>query len=113
MDPFGNGCRALVGACAEESFEEPGLAGPGGQQYLAGDLAAGVAQGERDDNDVVERADDRDELGDQVNRAGQPDPGDDDGDPRPSRYPRVIAETSDGGDAVGDERGEIAQDAWG
>jgi hypothetical protein len=66
---------------AEKPFEEKDLARPGGENDLAGNLPGGVTQREGDDHDVVEGADDRQELGDQADRAGDPQAGDEDRDP--------------------------------
>jgi len=50
----------------KQAFDQSGLAGPSSEQDVAGDLPTGVPQRERDYDDVVERADDRDELRDQI-----------------------------------------------
>lgn len=102
---------AQVGRVAEESFDESGFAGPGGHQDFAGDLSTRIAQGECDHDDVIEGSDDGQELWDEVDWAGHPESGDEDGDLCPAWHSGVFTKPSDGGDAVGDEGCEITQDA--
>lgn len=56
------------GSSPKESFDGGGVGGPGLEEDRSRDLAGGIAKYERDDDDVVERSDDRNELGDEVDR---------------------------------------------
>jgi len=47
---------------AEQALQRPGVGGPGLQQDRAGDAAGGIAQGQGEDQHVVQRADDGEEL---------------------------------------------------
>jgi hypothetical protein len=51
---------------AEQPLQEPGLARPGGQQHLPGHLPGGIPQRQCDNHDIVQWADDGQELRDQV-----------------------------------------------
>ena len=77
----------------------------------AGDLSAGVAQSEGDDDDVVERADRGPELG--VRSIGERTQGGCDrvGGLGPARYSGVSAECAQHRGAAGEEGGEVLRDA--
>ena len=104
-------CGWLVALLAEESVDEYGVARPGAEDDGAGDLSAGVAQGEGDDDDVVERADHGQELRNEIDRRDDPNGGDCDGDLRPAGYPGIAPECAQHGGAAGKERGEVLGDA--
>lgn len=60
--------RADHGGGRDEPFEKPWLSWPRREEQLTGHGACGVAQEQHDGDDVVERADDGQELGQQVDR---------------------------------------------
>src|SRR4051794_30074939 len=84
------------GSVTEEPGEDLGFAGPGLLQGFSRDASSGIAQGQRHHHDVVEWADDRKELGDEVDGREHPQTGDGHGQLGPPWNPRVMAETSDG-----------------
>ena len=98
----GAGPRRRSAACAVRRARRPSArrGAPGRPAY---------AQRQRHDDDVVERPDDRDELGDQIDWAGHPDPGEDNGDLCSAWDARILAQSAHRGHAVGDERGEVPQ----
>jgi hypothetical protein len=59
---------------AEQALQQPGLTWPGGDQDLAGHLPGCIPQRQRYDRDVIQWADHRQELRQQVDREEQPQP---------------------------------------
>jgi len=74
---------------------------PGGEQDVAGYRPSGVAQQQNDGDDIVERSDDREELGQQVDRRQHPEGGDEQRHLRAARDRRVTAESACGRHAGG------------
>lgn len=63
-----------------EAGEDPSFGGPGLDERRRWDTSGRVAQRESDDDDVIERTDHRQELGDQVDRRQHPHGGDRNGE---------------------------------
>ena len=57
---------------SQKSDEQPRVSGPCVEKQLAWNLTAGVPQREYDNHDVVERPEDRDELGNHTGVAPEP-----------------------------------------
>ncbi len=71
--------------------EDPSLGWPRRDECLGWHAPGGISQGERDHDDVVERADDRQELGDQIDRRQHPNGRNGHCELHPPRHPRVAA----------------------
>ena len=73
------------------SAEQPGkklrLARPSFLQHISRYSPGGIAQRESDDDDIVERADDRQELGDEIDRREDPESGEYQGNLRATGNP--------------------------
>ena len=80
---------------------------------LADDGGVGRAedepQGERSDDRVIERADDRDELGNKVDGRGEPEARDADDDLRGEAHAPVAQQSSEETDQVREEKGELTR----
>lgn len=98
---------------SEESFDGGRVRRPSVEQYRPGDLFGGVSECEGNDDDVVERSDDGEELGDEVDGREDPETSDADGHLGSSWYPWVLAEHADGGDARGQESCQFLEGALG
>jgi len=77
----------------EEPREDSLLRRPRLDKNLAWDATGGIAQGESHHYHVVQRTDHGQELGDQVDRREDPKRRDAQGDLRPTRHPRVLAQS--------------------
>lgn len=79
-------------ALADEACDQSGVFGPSVENDITWDLACGVAEHEGDNDDVVERSDDWQELGYEVDGRDDPYASDEDGDPHPPWNPRVLSQ---------------------
>ena len=94
---------------AEKPVEDMGLARPGFLQGSSGDAPGGIPQGQRHHHHVVERADDREELGDEVDGREHPQTSEGHDQLGSPWDPRVTAETSDGDRTGRQESGKVLQ----
>ena len=88
----------------------------GSPSHAASSVAGGtrprrVAQRQSDDDDIVERPDDGQELRDQIDRRQHPQSGGSHGELGATRYRRVVPQAACHADAVGEERGKLLEDA--
>src|SRR6478735_1319641 len=99
-------CR--YGAIApEQPFQQSWVGRPRGQQRLPRDAPGGVPQQQDHRDHVVQRADDRQELRQQVDRRDDPHDGDEQGHLRPARDVRMLAQRPRRVDAGGEELGHL------
>jgi hypothetical protein len=79
----------------KEPLQDAWCCWPSFEDHFARHLACRVAERQRNYEHVVERADDRQELGDQVDRRQHPQPGERHRDLCSTRYARIAPEPSD------------------
>jgi len=92
---------------SDETFEQPRIARPCFEQDAARDPTGGIAEGERDDHDIIQGTDHGEELGNQVDGRDDPYHRGKDGKLRSTRHARVIAQATDHGDAGREESGQL------
>src|SRR5438093_10872898 len=94
----------------EQPLECGGIAAP----VLANDRAVGRAQHEAEresrDDRVIERADDRDELGNEIDRRSEPQAGDADDDLRGKADAPIAKQACEKTDQIREEQGELARE---
>lgn len=101
------------GPVAEEPLEDVGFARPRLLQGLSGNASSCVAQGQGHYHHVVEGADDREELGDEVDGREHPQAGEGHRQLGSAWDSGVTAQASDGDGAGGKESGEVfEQPRW-
>jgi len=100
-------CDLLETRGAQKAFEQRGIAWPCFQQDGAGDATGGIAEGERDDDHIIERPDHGKELWNQVDRRDDPDHRHQDSHLRAAWHAWVVAQPTDHGDAGGEEPGQL------
>ena len=100
------GCSSLP----DEPEKKFWIARPRCQQDLTWDLACRVAKRQRHDHDVIEGADDRQELGYEVDGRDDPQPRERDSHLGPTRNARISAKGSDRGHTRRKKPSQILQD---
>lgn len=99
--------RSVVRRSTDEPLEQPWFGGPRFEQDVALDLAGGVAEGQGDDDDIVERADDGEELGDEVDGREDPEACEADGESCSAWDAGVLAEPTGGRGTGGEHGGKV------
>jgi hypothetical protein len=81
----------------EKPFDDARVGRRGFEKYRTWDLAGGVPERERDNDDIVEWPNDREELGNEVDGRQQPEEDEPNSDLGAARHPRVGSQPPYGG----------------
>lgn len=95
---------------SKEALEQPRLGRPCLEEDLSRNLSGGVAEGKDDHDHVVERSDDRQELGNEVDRRQDPQPGEANDHLGPSRDPGVPTQSPGHNHTGRKERSHVLED---
>jgi hypothetical protein len=99
----------MLGRATDQALQQPRLTRPSLHEHLPGDPPGRIAQGQGDHHHIIQGADHRQELGQQVDRGQHPQPSHHDGSLGLPGHPRVGPQPPDQGDTGREEPGQVLE----